>query len=91
MRLSPSPDLDLVLDPLEYEIHQFQISRKTEHKQLRLLIMFPEEYPQKCLMIEVKSKSLPERVMKLIESITEKEAKKLQGQYQVSCHWLEFI
>lgn len=46
--------------------------------------MFPEEYPHKCLMIEVKSKSLPERVMKLIENITEKEAKKLQGQYQVN-------
>lgn len=45
--------------------------------------MFPEDYPKNCLMIEVKSKSLPVRVMKLIETITEKEAKKLQGQYQV--------
>ena len=45
--------------------------------------MFPEEYPHKCLMVEVKSKSLPERVMKLIENIAEKEAKKLKGQYQV--------
>ena len=48
--------------------------------------MFPEEYPHKCLMVEVKSKSLPDRVMKLIENITEKEAKKLQGQYQVHYH-----
>jgi hypothetical protein len=45
--------------------------------------MFPDEYPQKSLMVEVKSKSLPERVMKLIENIAEKEAKKLLGQHQV--------
>ena len=61
----------------------FYISRKTDHKQLRLLIMFPDEYPKNSLMVEVKSKSLPERVMTLIENIAEKEAKKLLGQFQV--------
>ena len=38
-------------------------------------------------MVEVKSKSLPDRVMKLIENITEKEAKKLQGEHQVCKLW----
>ena len=46
--------------------------------------MFPEEYPKNSLMVEVKSKSLPDRVMKQIENIAEKEAKKLIGQFQVS-------
>lgn len=72
------------LEILSTSQHSVQVKIwKTEYKQLRLLIMFPEEYPHKCLMVEVKSKSLPERVMKLIENIAEKEAKKLKGQYQV--------
>jgi len=72
------------LEVLSATKHSVQVKiRKTEHKQLRLLIMFPEDYPNRSLMVEVKSKSLPERVMKLIESISEKEAKKLQGQFQV--------
>ena len=45
--------------------------------------MFPEGYPSKSILVEVKSHTLPDRVMKLIESISEKEAKKLQGQHQV--------
>lgn len=61
---------------------QVQIT-KTEHKQLRLLIMFPEGYPKVTLMVQVKSKSLPDRVMKLIETIAEKEAARLINQYQV--------
>lgn len=34
-------------------------------------------------MVQVKSKSLPDRVMKLIETIAEKEAARLINQYQV--------
>jgi len=67
------------LEILSTSQHSVQVKIwKTEYKQLRLLIMFPEEYPDKCLMVEVKSKSLPERVMKLIENIAEKEAKKIK-------------
>lgn len=73
------------LELLSASEHSVQVKiRKTEHKQLRLLIMFPEDYPKKALMVEVKSKSLPERVMTVIENIAEKEAKKLLGQFQVS-------
>lgn len=72
------------LEVMSASHHSVQVKIvKTDHKQLRLLIMFPEGYPGKTLLVEVKSKTLPDRVMKAIEGLAEKEAKKLQGQYQV--------
>lgn len=64
--------------------HSVQVAiRKTDHKQLRLLIMFPESYPANPIIVEVKSKFIPPRAMTVIEKTCEVEAKKLQGQFQV--------
>jgi len=70
------------LEVISSSHHSVQVKIvKTDHKQLRLLIMFPEGYPGSTLLVEVKSKTLPDRVMKAIEGLAEKEAKKLKGDW----------
>ena len=81
----------LILYEFDDEESKYMLTfRKTDHKQLRLLIMFPDTYPQTPLIVEVKSKFIPVRVMSVIEKTCEAEAKKLQGQFQVLGHFFIF-
>jgi len=57
--------------------------RKTDFKQLALCCQFPPEYPRKILLLELKSKTLGEKLLDGLVKICEAEAKKLLGKPQV--------
>lgn len=50
---------------------------------ITVCLQFPANYPQEPIVIELKSKTLPEKVCDKITKICEEEAKKWQGQRQV--------
>lgn len=50
---------------------------------ITVCLQFPDQYPQEPIVIELKSKTLPEKVCDKITKICEEEAKKWQGQRQV--------
>jgi hypothetical protein len=50
---------------------------------ITVCLQFPANYPQEPIVIELKSKTLPEKVCYKITKICEEEAKKWQGQRQV--------
>lgn len=57
--------------------------RKTSCKQLTICIQFPQEYPSLPLLIELKSKTLSEKLLEKLTSVCEAEAKKYLGKPQV--------
>lgn len=57
--------------------------RRTEHKALVVCIQFPEEYPNTPLLLELKSKTLSERLLQRLTAICEAELKKGLGKVQV--------
>jgi hypothetical protein len=48
--------------------------------------MFPENYPQVPIVIELKSKALSERLLYGLSNVCEQEARKFIGQRQVCIH-----
>lgn len=64
--------------------------RKTACKQLTACIQFPQKYPTLPLLIELKSKTLSEKLLEKLTSVCEAEAKKYLGKPQV-LNILKFI
>lgn len=56
--------------------------KRTEHKTLVACIQFPQSYPKEPLLIELKSKTLSEKLLQKLTSIAEEEAKKFLGKSQ---------
>jgi len=56
---------------------------KTPHRQLLCQFQFPEKYPDIPILIELKSKVFPVKVIKLLNDRCDEEAKKLVGRAQV--------
>lgn len=57
--------------------------KKTEQKALVACIQFPQSYPKEPLLIELKSKTLSEKLLQKLNSIAEEEAKKYLGKAQI--------
>lgn len=64
--------------------------KRTDCKVIVACIQFPEDYPSSILLLELKSKTLPDKLLAGLTSVCEKEAKKLVGKAQVLCI-LKFI
>ncbi len=56
----------------------------TPHKQLTLHLMFPENYPHEAIVIELKSKTLSDKLLDGLSKMGDEEAKKNIGLKQVS-------
>lgn len=57
--------------------------KRTEHKTLVACIQFPQTYPREPLLIELKSKTLSEKLLQKLTSVAEEEAKKYLGKAQI--------
>ena len=57
--------------------------RKTEYKSIVVCIQFPENYPHVPLLLELKSKTISEKLLQRLTSVCEEEAKKHLGKVQV--------
>uniref|UniRef100_A0A1X7SFH2 RWD domain-containing protein n=1 Tax=Amphimedon queenslandica TaxID=400682 RepID=A0A1X7SFH2_AMPQE len=56
----------------------------TEYKNIIVNIQFPPEYPANPLLLQIKSKVLPDKLIEKIETLCDQELKKLVGSKQVS-------
>eukprot|EP00794_Sanderia_malayensis_P012643 gene12643-13941_t len=56
---------------------------KSQHKQMLIQFQFPEKYPEKPILIELKSKVFPVKVLGLVGDKCDEEAKKLIGRVQI--------
>ena len=57
--------------------------RHTEHKQLTVLLQFPRDYPSSPLLVEIKSKTVPPRLVEGLVKICDQELRKHLGEQQV--------
>lgn len=57
--------------------------RRNNYKNLVVCLQFPSDYPNSCLLIELKSKSLSVKLLDGLTLICESEAKKILGKPQV--------
>ena len=62
---------------------KFFFCRKTGVKQIVICFQFPDNYPREPALIELKSKTLSQKLLHGLSQLMEGEAKKLIGQYQV--------
>lgn len=60
------------------------IYRKTQFKQVVICIQFPRDYPKSLILIELKSKTFSDQLLKKLTDICEEEAKKHSGRPQVT-------
>ncbi|XP_071791806.1 uncharacterized protein [Asterias amurensis] len=63
---------------------------RTEFKKLEACLQFSEGYPNTVIVVEIKSKTIPEKLCEGLARICDEEAKKILGQQQVM-HMLKFI
>ena len=61
----------------------FDRCRYTDFKQLTLCIQFPKDYPQEKLIIELKSKTIPEKFLDGLVGVCDQELNKHLGNTQV--------
>lgn len=61
---------------------QIRITR-TKHKQCVCQFQFPQDYPKVPILLELKSKRFPDKVLNAIANVTELESKKLVGKPQI--------
>ena len=59
--------------------------RKTKYKKLVVCLQYPDDYPNNPIIIEIKSKTLPEKLCNGFTNICDAEAKKAVGKPHVSC------
>lgn len=57
--------------------------RKTDEKQLNIILQFPANYPDEPIVTELTSKTLSERLLAGVIKMCDEEAKKKVGQKQV--------
>lgn len=57
--------------------------RKTEFKKVAICLTYPQDYPKHHILIELKSKTLSERLLDGLVKVTESEAKKYVGKPHV--------
>ncbi|KAG5897023.1 hypothetical protein JTB14_021746 [Gonioctena quinquepunctata] len=57
--------------------------KKTDFKKLIVCIQFPENYPKSLLLLELKSKTLSEKLLQRLTNVCEEEIKKYLGKPQV--------
>ena len=58
--------------------------RRTKFKNVIVLLQFPEQYPNNGILVELKSKTLPPRLLSKMMELCDQEAKKFLGKPQVS-------
>ena len=58
--------------------------RRTKFKNVIVLLQFPEQYPYNGILVELKSKTLPPRLLSKMMELCDQEAKKFLGKPQVS-------
>ena len=58
---------------------------KTEYKRLVVCLQLPDNYPHEALVIEIKSKTLPENFLQGFTKLCDQEVKKVIGKAQVGC------
>lgn len=57
--------------------------KRTHFKAITVCMQFPEDYPSASLLIELKSKTLSEKLLNGLTNVCENEAKKFLGKPQV--------
>ena len=59
------------------------IFRKTKYKQMTVHLQFPKDYPQSGILVELKSKTLSEKLLNKLVDICDQEIKKYIEKQQV--------
>lgn len=57
--------------------------RKTSHKDIAMCLQFPKDYPQSPLILEIKSKTIPEKFLEGFVRVCDQELKRHVGKKQV--------
>ena len=61
----------------------FMFFRRTKFKSVAVLLQFPDKYPTSAIIVELKSKTLPPRLLAKMTELCDQEAKKFLGKPQV--------
>ena len=70
----------------------FFIYRKTKYKQMTVNLQFSENYPKNGILLELKSKTLSEKLLNKLVDICDTEMKKHIGKQQVIITlWVYFL
>ncbi|XP_077999872.1 uncharacterized protein LOC144452625 [Glandiceps talaboti] len=56
---------------------------KTKHRQFDACLQFSPKYPENHIIVELKSKTIPEKLLDRVTKLAEEESKKLKGKKQV--------
>lgn len=62
----------------------------TKYKQLVICIQFSDNYPHSCLLVELKSKVLSDKLLQKLTKICEEELAKFEGEKQI-IHLVKFV
>ena len=65
-------------------IYFLSYCRKTEFKKLAICLTFPVEYPSHHILVELKSRTLSEKLLGGLQGLAEKEAKQFIGKVCMS-------
>jgi len=63
----------------------FALYRKTDYKNLNVILEFPEKYPSDPIVIRLTSKTLSDKLLGGLTKLCDEEAKKYLEEKQVSC------
>ena len=61
----------------------FLLYRHTDFKQLTMCIQFPQDYPRERLIVELKTKTIPDKLIEGLVTVCDQELSKHLGQPQV--------
>lgn len=61
----------------------FMFFRRTKFKSVVVLLQFPDKYPTSAIIVELKSKTLPPRLLAKMTELCDQEVKKFLGKPQV--------
>lgn len=54
-------------------------------------LQFPKDYPQKAILVELKSKTLSDKLLSKLVDVCDQELKKYIGKQQVNIKSLEYV
>ena len=64
-------------------LNYFFVSRKTKYKDIVVHLQFPKDYPRSCILVELKSKTIPDKLLNKLVGVCDVEMKQYIDKQQV--------
>ncbi|CAI8038237.1 hypothetical protein GBAR_LOCUS21320 [Geodia barretti] len=86
-KISKIPNADVI--SCHPSLVQIKI-RQTDHRQVNVCCQFPESYPSRPLLVELKSKTIADRMLEGMVKVFDQELLRISGQPQI-VHLVRFV